>query len=1068
MAWLFLAAYTCSGVAGLIYEVTWTRLLTLHLGHTTAAAATVVAAFLGGLAVGAGWGGAVASSLPRATALRAYVGLELAVGAIALVLPWALDAATPLLAWAYADGGGGAVFPLVRLAFCMLMVFVPATALGGTFPMAIRWFASDDGRPAMLSGVLYALNTTGAAAGALLGGFVLVPAVGLSGSTMVAVSGSAVSALAAWTVLRRAPVQATAGLRNVATIRSDASARAGEAAARRRGDKRAAIAAEQLARGDHRWMVAGVLGLSGFAALVHEIAWTRILALVLGPTTYAFAAVLAAVIAGVAGGSAIGAWLAGRVRRPAAWLAVVLAAGAVATSYTYTLAGQRIPSLVAREMATADDPLAQLLRQGLWLTAGLVVPTAMCLGAAFPLGLLLAGEGAGRVAARFGSVYAANTLGSVAGSLAAGFLLIPRFGLQVTLQVASGCLVAAAIVVVVRGRLPVAARAAGVLASAAAVGVLVTGPPWDRELIASGPYMYAPFVPRDLDLETMLRAGTLRYYREGASATVSVKTLTGTTTLAVDGKVDASNRGDMLTQTLVAHLPLLVHDDPREVAIIGLGSGVTAGAALRHPIARADIIEISPEVVEASRFFERENHHALADPRTRLIVGDGRSHLLLSRKRYDVVVSEPSNPWIAGVAALFTREYFEGVRDRLAPGGILCQWANAYNISDADLRAIVATFLSVFPHGTLWLVGGDDVLMMASDGPLDGRLARMREHWARPGVADDLAEVSVRDPFSVWSLYVGGPRELARYAEGATLLTDDTMRLEFSAPRELHRERAGENVATLTALMGEGDGPEVIRAAYEAAGAAQWRNRGAMMAKSDVHGRAYDDFLRALDLEVTDAEALEGLARTAILTSRAPEALVALQKMAAGRASDARVLVAVSRLQAAAGLGEEAVATARQASRLEGEAGTLALEQVASLLADAGDTVRLDEAVSALERQAPERAPTLYYAAVAQFLHGNPEPAARLAERAILADESFAPVYDLAGAAYTKLGRTGEARRAFERSLDLDAHDSTAYTNLGLLALAAGDRATARGHFAEALWLDPTSETARAGLARTR
>ena len=397
------------------------------------------------------------------------------------------------------------------------------------------------------------------------------------------------------------------------------------------------------------------------------------------------------------------------------------------------------------------------------------------------------------------------------------------------------------------------ARAAGLAAALAAAVLLVVSPAWDRELLASGPYMYAPFVPKDLDLTTQLKAGTMLYYREGASATVSVKRLTGTTTLAVDGKVDASNRGDMLTQKLVAHLPLLLHDNPRDVAIIGLGSGVSVGAALRHPIARADVLEISPEVVEASRYFTTENRDALSDPRTHLIVGDGRSHLLLTRRQYDVIISEPSNPWIAGVAALFTREFFDGARDRLAPGGIICQWANAYNISDADLRSIVATFISVFPHGTVWLVGGDDVLMMASDGPLDERLARMRDSWSRPGVAEDLAPVSVIEPFSLWSLYVGGPAELQRYAAGAPLLTDDTMRLEFSAPRELHNRNAGANGATLLGLLSPDGGPGVIREARSTAGAAQWRNRGAMMAKSDVHARAYDDYLRALEMDVTDA-----------------------------------------------------------------------------------------------------------------------------------------------------------------------------------------------------------------------
>ena len=187
-------------------------------------------------------------------------------------------------------------------------------------------------------------------------------------------------------------------------------------------------------------------------------------------------------------------------------------------------------------------------------------------------------------------------------------------------------------------------RTAGWIAAAASVVLVVSSPPWDRELLASGVYMYAPYVPKDLDLETQLKAGELLYYEEGAAATVSVKKLTGTTTLAVDGKTDASNRGDMLTQKLIAHLPLLLHENPKNVFIIGLGSGMTAGAALTHPIARADVIEISPEVVAASEFFKVENRKRSRDPRTNLIVGDGRSHLALADtqvRRHRVGAVEP-------------------------------------------------------------------------------------------------------------------------------------------------------------------------------------------------------------------------------------------------------------------------------------------------------------------------------------------------------------------------------------------------------------------------------------------
>ena len=193
----------------------------------------------------------------------------------------------------------------------------------------------------------------------------------------------------------------------------------------------------------------------------------------------------------------------------------------------------------------------------------------------------------------------------------------------------------------------------------------------------------------------------LEYYKEGASSTVSVRRLTGTTSLAIDGKIDASNAGDMLTQRLLGLLPVLApRPAPQDIAVIGLGSGVTVGSALAPgTVRRADVIEISPEVVEASRFFDRESGAPLSKPGVRLIVGDGRSHLLLTPQRYDVIISEPSNPWMAGVAALFTREFFEAARARLKPDGLLCQWAHTYDISPDDLQSIVRTFASVFPAG---------------------------------------------------------------------------------------------------------------------------------------------------------------------------------------------------------------------------------------------------------------------------------------------------------------------------------------------------------------------------------
>ncbi len=753
--WLFLLAYTCSGLAGLVYEVSWTRLLTLYIGHTTGAAAAVVAAFLGGLAAGAALGGRAAARLTPRQSLQVYIALELGVAIAALILPGALSTLTPLLEWAYRDGAPGVLFPAIRLLTCVLLVFLPATALGATFPIAIRWFVHDELQAARATGTLYLVNTAGAAVGAILAGFVLIPAIGISGTTFVGMSASTIAATAVLIVLSNSrPDQ---GKHSGATTNST----------KQRSKKSATREAGVFATPPPPWLAMVVLALSGFATLVYEIVWTRILTLVLGPTTYAFAATVAAVIVGIAVGAAAGTWLAGSAMgtvpskrsegtvpiQQAAWLALAFALAALSATWTYSIAGQKIPSLVARQVAASSNLFADVLTQNALLTAALILPTTICLGAAFPLALAIARGPAGSAAGRFGLVYAVNTLGAVSGSLAAGFLLIPQLGLRSSLIIVSLCLIASALLVIARGALTRRAQTTGLLTAAAAAASIVFSPAWDRELLASGVYMYAENAPKDVDLDTLLKAGTLLYYKEGAASTVSVKRLTGTTTLAVDGKVDASNRGDMLTQKLIAHLPLLLHDNPREVGIIGLGSGVTLGAALSHPIARADAIEISPEVVDASRFFEKENGKALADPRTRLIVGDGRSHFQLSHQQYDVLISEPSNPWIAGVAALFTREFFLSARERLKPGGIMSQWANAYNISDGDLRSIVATFRSVFPDGTIWLVGRDDVLLVGRSRA-DRRAAladreQLASRTGSGGSGQGWRERSVLDPVAV-------------------------------------------------------------------------------------------------------------------------------------------------------------------------------------------------------------------------------------------------------------------------------------------------------------------------------
>ncbi len=1045
----FLILFAVSGAAALVYEVVWTRLLTLQMGHGIAAASTVLAAFMGGLAIGAAAAGRLGGRLSPRRALAVYAGLELAIGALALLLPLALTSVRPLLVSAYADGTGGATFALLRLATSVLLLAVPAAAMGATFPIASRWMVRTAASAAQEAGGLYAANTLGAAGGAVLAGFVLIPWLGLSGSTWVGVALNILAAAGA-TAIARLPATDSVEAANPGASRPSKAAR------------RAAVAGEPPAMG-RPWLAALALGASGFASLTLQVVWTRLLVQILGPTTYAFSLVVAIFIVGLAGGSAIGAWMVARTRSAGAGLATcmllsvglsLVAASAVDWALL-TLAG-----IVARPDVLFTEVLA---REALLVTA-LLLPMTLAFGAAFPFAVAVATGREESVIENIGRIYAVNTVGAIAGALLAGFVLVPQVGLHLTIRLVAVLVGLSATAVLVRagqgrGRLAAIALAAAMIAGAWAL------PQWDPLLLSSGAYKYAA-AQRGPSLETALAAGELLSYREGAAGTVAVRRLAGTVSLAIDGKVDASNAGDMLTQRLLAHVPLLLHPAPRRVAILGLGSGVTLGSALTHPIESATVLEISPEVVDASRFFAAENHQALADPRTRLIIGDGRTHLMLGRETYDVIVSEPSNPWMAGIASLFTQEFFAGAKARLAPGGVLCQWAHTYDISSDDLRSIVATFLTAFPDGSMWLVGDADVLLIGSAAPVDDRVGGIAAAWQRPGVAADLASVGALDAYAVTSLFIAQGPALQAWAAGAPLQTDDRSQIEFSGPRNIFGPSREDIAALLRDLSSRSPKPPAVTAATSAATAVSRRDRGLMFLKSDAYRPAYDDFVEALSLEPTDPASLDGLIRAAAAVTRIDEARALLTRLASSPANGEAKL-ALSKVLASQGAIDEAVRI--PLSVLQSAPGNVrALEQLASILSDVGDAERLEPVVARLVADAPKNTWAHYYAGSLFFMQNRLDLAVQAARSAVTLDPANAKAHNLLGACLASMGQADAARAAFQTSITADPRESGTYTNLATLELQAGRPDLARQYFAEALTVDPLSQSARDGLASLR
>ncbi len=1048
----FLILFAVSGAAALIYEVVWTRLLTLHLGHGLAAASAVLAAFMGGLAAGAGAAGRTAGRLSATTAVRLYAALEIAIAVLALLMPFALIAVRPLLAAAYDDGSGGATFAMLRLATSVLLLCVPAACMGATFPIASRWVVRTASTAAQDAGALYAVNTLGAAAGAILAGFWLIPALGLSGTTYVGMALNVIAAAGALVIVSGVNADANADA-------NATSSHPTQNAATKAGTKVPALRTALTSQTSHPWLAAAALGASGFASLTLQVVWTRLLVQILGPTTYAFSLVVSIFIVGIAGGAAIASRLVARVNAGVGLACSLLISAGLALAAASAVDWSLLT--IAEIVSRPNYEFADVLQREVLLVSALLLPMTVAFGAAFPFAVAMATHRNEAVTERIGLVYAINTIGAILGSLLSGFVLIPRFGLHGTIRLVAAIGAVVATVILIRS-----ARARGrTVGFAIAGGVAVAialAPEWDRSLLSSGAYKYAPSL-RGPSLETALTAGELVSYREGSTGTVAVRRLTGTTSLAIDGKVDASNAGDMLTQRLLAHMPLLLHPNPKRVAILGLGSGVTLGSALTHPLESATVLEISREVVEASQYFRAENHDALNDARTHLIVGDGRTHLMLGQQQYDVIVSEPSNPWMAGIASLFTREFFEGARDRLAPGGVLCQWAHTYDISRDDLRSIVATFLSVFPHGTMWLVGDADVLLLGSTEPLDARIAGIGAAMGRPGVGADLASVGVTGPFALASLFVAQGDALRQWADGAPLQTDDRSQLEFSGPRSIFGAARDDNAETLRQLAAASPKPAAVSAAIAAATPADWRNRGLMFLKADANRPAYADLVRALEQNPDDPTALDAMVRAAANLNRVADAQAVLTKLASDPARIPARL-ALSRVLASQGNIDEAVRipfTVLQAD----PSNVPALEQLASVLSDIGDISRLEPVVARLVKEAPQSAWAHYYAASLFYLQNRQDMALRAARNAVALDPNHAKAHNLIGASLASMGQRDEARVAFETSIKADPREPGTYTNLATLELQSGNRERAMRFFAEALTVDPLSQAARDGLA---
>jgi spermidine synthase len=736
---LLLLCFLLSGATALVYQTAWTREFAFVFGTSELAVATVLAAYMGGLTVGA----AVAARLsPRVRRpVLVYGLLELGIGASALAVPAALRLATPLYVAVFGGGEafevGGLTTALFYVGCSFVILMVPTAFMGATLPLLARHAVRSEEQLGTRIGALYAVNTAGAVLGTLLAGFALLPALGLRETVWVAVAGNAlVFAIAAFAA-RGAPEAADLG---------------------------AASRAPRASFAEGGWVLPAIL-LSGAASFTYEVLWTRLLGHLLGGSVYAFSTMLASFLVGITIGSAVAARRATTVQRAARGF-VLAQLGTAILAFAAFAVLNRLPDLARLLSLSAGRLVADASVAGLTL-----LPSTLCIGATFPFAVRILGRSerdAGPVSAR---VYAWNTIGAILGALGGGFFLIPALGYEGSLGAAAalnGLLGLGAALLLRPPSRRLAAAAALVLAGAL---LLRPAPPWT--LLTTGPLGLRP------------RSGEVAFYAVGRSATVLLLAEHDVWNLTTNGLPEASilrrgsagGRGE--TARWLSALPVLARPEARSMLVVGLGGG-TVVERIPEAIERVDVIELEPEVVSANRAVAAGRMiDPLADPRIHVHDNDARGALVLSDQRFDAIVSQPSHPWTAGASHLYTREFFELVHSRLAPGGVFSQWMGVQFVDRELLRTLLATLLDVFPNVRMYAPDPASVVFLASDTPLPVEETADRALARSP---DRFAMAEIRTPEDVAAALILDEEGARRFAASAPISTDDRNYLATRSP----------------------------------------------------------------------------------------------------------------------------------------------------------------------------------------------------------------------------------------------------------------------------------------------
>jgi spermidine synthase len=1018
------AAFFASGGTALIFEVVWSRQFVTVFGNSSYAISVVLCAFMAGLGIGGLLGGRLADRLGGGSRghLLAYGAIQLLVAGCAVAISPVLVGLRKLVpAISLLSPGSLLLSSTGRFAISFGVLLIPCLLMGATLPLLVRFCTESDRMVGRRVGMLYGLNTLGAALGCYAAAHWLIDGWGLAATNRLAVGLSALVGLAM--------LAAAAACHGSSVLQAAPAADSGPATGQPAGSVR-------------RGFVLALAFVSGLAALSCEVLWVRFLAF-LSNVAYAFPLILTIYLLGVALGSLIYRAFLSRSGRPAARLAVVVMLLAVAVPACFTIAALAY---------AASEPGALTLRTTALLT--MLVPTVL-MGIAFPLICAAYTPGAASAGRSVGMVYAANTAGTIAGALLPVFVLVPTVGIQGGLLLMAWLYwVAGAVLFSMsserrgRGRL---------IAGAVGLGVLVV--------------VFVGLVPGDLCKRVFLatsydlgRHNDVGFYREGRTGTAVVARdrITGLDWVYINGTDEVpTTYSAMSCFKFMGGLGPLLHPNPDRMLMICFGGGVAAGATVQYPQVKSlEIVDLENSVVEAARLLDEQNNGLLDSPKVKVHIDDGRNFILTSPRRWPVIVCDSTHPKSSDSWVLYTQEFYRTVRDHLTADGVVVQWVPVHGMSVAEYKIIVRTFMSILRNATLWVSHGVDEtgrytsysLLTSTPEPLAIDVAELRRRIAAPDVAADLAPLGLDSPVALLEHFVRTGPTLAEWVGEGPVNTDDLPYTQYAT-----QYSGGPSCSTATfAEPMESIWPYLRNAAEEAPGLEAELRLHLAANQAMLRTRSEDSFALLRD-DVKSRLCLANIARgrrylqkVADLYRDRPAALIWFAKQYLSQPGGFRASLDLYRLALAADPGNAVAHTS-----------------LGIALAQTGATQEALQHLRAAVAADPGYALAHYNLAAILSGQGEGAEAAAHFRLAVAADPGFAEARTSLGAILLQQGRLAEAEQQFARAMRLKPEYATAHCRMGELRLAQGNPSAAAVHFRDALRLRPGYEAARRGLAQS-